>query len=81
MNYSIFHVERYGHGKASTNALTHDQQVTIADEDGWYDVYECESGSEAQRIADWYLTTYESYPDDVHIIEHNERYFSIELDD
>jgi len=81
MNYSIFHVERYGHGTHEQNTLADDNKVVIADHDGWYDVYECESDSEAQRIAEWYLTTYESYPDDVHLIEQNSRYFSIELDD
>lgn len=80
-NYSIYHVDNYGHGKQASNDLADDQKVTIADHDGFFDVYECDSDELAQNIADWYISAvYEHYPATVEIIKIDNRYFTIETD-
>lgn len=80
MNYSIFHVEQYGHGKSEMNTLADDKKVTIADHDGHYDVYECSSDEEAEKIANWYISAvYESYPGEVALEKQNARYYSVEV--
>jgi hypothetical protein len=78
MNYSLYHVEQYGHGNAESNTLKDEQKVTIENNDGHFDVYECESESEAQKIANWYLdAVYGSYPSNLQIVKHNPRYFAV----
>jgi len=80
IDYSIFHTERYGHGKPESNELPDDKKVIIADHDGYYDVYECDSDDEAQAIANWYISAaYESYPHDAHLEKQHNRYFSVEV--
>jgi hypothetical protein len=77
-NYANYHVEQYGHGTAESNSLPESQKVTISDNDGYFDVYECESESEAQKIADWYLdAVFGSYPASLQIVRHNPRYFGV----
>ena len=49
MDYSIFHVEKYRHGKIEKNDLDGSKKVTIADHVGYYDVYECESTKKRKR--------------------------------
>jgi len=61
MNYSIFHVETYGHGTAEHNTLADADKVTIEDHDGYSYVYECDDDAEARDIAEWFLTTYEHH--------------------
>ena len=80
MNYSIYHVEQYGHGKREANNLPESQKVTIADHDGHYDVYECDSDKEAESIANWYVSAvYETYPEEVSLNKLNSRFFSVEI--
>ena len=50
MDYSIFHVEKYRHGKIEKNDLDGSKKVTIADHVGYYDVYECESTKKRKRL-------------------------------
>lgn len=80
MDYSIFHVEKYGHGKQQKNDLPDDKKIIIAHHDGYYDVYACDSDVEAEKIANWYVSAgYATYPDDVTIKKINPRYYSIEI--
>ena len=78
MNYSVFHVEKYGHGRAESNALADDRKMKIQDHDNYFDVYECYSDTEAEKIAAWYVATYEGYPEPVEIVKQHARYFTIE---
>lgn len=80
MDYSIFHVEKYGHGKGEMNELEESQKVRIADHDGYVDVYECDSDEEAKEIAQWYLSAgYDTYPAQVEIEKQDARYFTVEV--
>ncbi len=80
MNYSLLHVEKYGHGQLPSNRLNDDKKVVIQDHDGYFDVYECKSDAEAEEIASWYLSAgYESYPAQVEIERQHSRYYSIEV--
>jgi len=80
INYSVFHVEQFGHGKLEANDLPENKKVIINDHDGHYDVYECDSDDEAERIANWYVSAvYESYPDEAAIVKQNPRYFTVEI--
>ena len=82
MNYSIFHVETYGHGQPERNTLADADKVTIKDEDGYYLVYECVDCKEAEKIAEWFLDYYEHYPEQLSIRRdtHDSRFFWIERD-
>ncbi len=81
-DYSIYHVEKYGNGKAEMNDLEDNQKVKIADNDGFYDVYECDSDEEAEKIANWYVSVgYETYPAEVSIKKQKARYFTIEIEE
>ena len=78
MNYSLYHVEQYGHGNAELNSLPESQKVTIEDNDGYFDVYGCETDGHAQKIANWYLdAVFGSYPSNLQIVKHNPRYFAV----
>lgn len=82
MDYSVFHVEQFGHGKHEMNTLPENKKVIIRDHDGYYDVYECDSNEDARKIANWYVSAvYESYPQDVELVEKDSRFFSVELAD
>ena len=80
MNYSIFHVETYGHGTPERNTLDDADKVTIENYDGFYKVYECDDDEEAVKIAEWFLDTYEHYPEQLSIQndKHDPRFFWIE---
>ena len=79
-DYSIYHVETYGHGKLENNELADDKKVKIADVDGNYDVYECDSDEEAEKIANWYISAvYESYPEETELVKNDPRYYSVEV--
>ena len=76
MNYSVFHVETYGHGTRERNSLADAQKVTIEDHDGHFLVYECDNDAEAQKIAQWFCDL-ERETRDVRLEQHNPRAFSV----
>ena len=76
MNYSVFHVETYGHGTRERNNLAEAQKVTIEDHDGHFFVYECESDTEAQKIAQWFCDI-ERETKGVSLEQHDPRAFSV----
>jgi len=79
-DYSIFHQEQFGHGRPELNTLSENKKVIIRDHDGFYDVYECDSDDKARKIANWYISSvYESYPEEVELVEQDVRRFSVEL--
>ena len=76
MNYSVFHVETYGHGTRERNNLADAQKVTVEDHDGHCFVYECDNDAEAQKIAQWFCDI-ERETRDVRLEQHAARAFSI----
>ena len=41
IDYSLYFVEKYGHGRHEQNSLSDAEKVTCRDDDGWFYVYEC----------------------------------------
>jgi hypothetical protein len=78
VNYSVFHVETYGHGTRERNNLADVAKVTIEDHDGHFFVYECDSDNEAQSIAQWFCDI-ERETRDVRLEQHDPRAFSVSV--
>ncbi|VAW65885.1 hypothetical protein MNBD_GAMMA08-1055, partial [hydrothermal vent metagenome] len=73
------HIEHFS-ANAPINELPVDEQVIIEDFLMHYNVYECNSEQEAEKIAHWHLKKYYNYiPEKLEVKKISERAYSIDL--